>query len=717
MKPKNTLFVIVSMLLSVASVEAETAAVAGSPLRQDASATHNAGQQRPNIIFILTDDQRYDAMGFVGNYPFLETPHIDRLANEGVHLKNSFCVISLCGPSRAAILTGTYPQINGVNTNAERREYNPDKTPPFPLYLQKSGYKTAFFGKWHMDHSTKPRVGFDHWVSFAGQGHYNGNNLNINGKTVRNNGYITDELTNYALDFIDDNADEPFFVYLSHKAVHGPFQPPERHQDLYTDADFPDAPGFHDDLEGKPEWQRARTSASKAFRLRYNNLRIAKETLPTRKLDPKLGINPKSKNYMRLISAVDDGIGEIYALLEEKGILDNTCIIFSSDNGYFLGEHLRGDKRASYNEGMRIPMVMRLPEQFPKNSTLDEMVLNIDIAPTILDMANAEIPSLMQGKSILPLFATPKKTDWRKSFLFTYWRDLVPNIPRIVAVRNQEYVYSVYPDIDQHELYDVLNDPYEMNNLADSPEYAPVVQQMKGELTTLKNEYGYIDVVPRPRAEPALDVQGGLIFDLAFNQQDGRNVQDSSPLEHQLTLTGGKFVEGHKGTALALDGQTKISVPWSHELNPGVGSFYIEALVKPDEGGVIIAQGNETRGFLLFVEDGKPGIATKNNNDRFVFVDEQKTSYSGEWVHIVGQIRNFENRLRLWVNGELIGDEFIMWPTGEFQPRDGGITIGCDPTGDIDPDEISPLAFKGEIEYVRIYRQEDASEILNRGKR
>jgi arylsulfatase A-like enzyme len=676
---------------------------------------YDSTQKKPNIIFILTDDQRYDAMGFVGNYPFLKTPNIDRLASEGVHFKNSFCAISLCGPSRAAILTGTYPQTNGVTTNAERREYNPAKTPPFPLFLQKSGYKTAFLGKWHMDHSTEPRVGFDHWVSFAGQGKYRGNNLNINGRMVRNNGYITDELTKYAMDFIRDNSDEPFFVYLSHKAVHGPFEPAERHKDLYADADIPDVPSFHDNLAGKPDWQRVRMPTKKMFRLRYNNPREAKEKLPTRKWKSKVGMNPKTKNYMRLISAVDDGIGDIYSLLEEKGILENTCIIFSSDNGYFLGEHQRGDKRMGYNEGMRIPMVMRMPKIVPPNSTLDEMVLNIDIAPTILDLANAEIPSIMQGKSILPLFDKSKKIDWRKEFLFTYWRDLVPNIPRITAVRNKEYVYSVYPDLDQDELYDVKNDPYEMKNLATSPEYASTVQEMKGELAKLKKEYGYADKVSRPRPEPKWDVASGLICDLSFNKKDGRKVQDASPLKNKAMLTGGTLVQGKNGMALALDGNTKISIPWNKEMNPGVGSIFIEALVKPEEGGVIVAQGDDKRGFMLFVENGKPGVMTKNN-ERFVFVDEQKTSYAGEWVHIVGQIRNYENRLRLWINGKLVGDEFLMWPTGEFNQGNGGLTVGCDPMGEIDPKEISQLPFKGEIEYLRIYRQEGASEILNRGR-
>ncbi|MBT3192679.1 MAG: sulfatase-like hydrolase/transferase, partial [Verrucomicrobia bacterium] len=509
--------------------------------------------------------------------------------------------------------------------------------------------------------------------------------------------------------------DEPFFVYLSHKAVHGPFEPPERHKNQYADADIPDVPSFHDDLAGKPDWQRIRMPTKKMFRLRYNNPREPKAKLPTRRMNPKVGVNPKTKNYMRLISAVDEGIGDIYSLLEEKGILENTCIIFCSDNGYFLGEHQRGDKRVGYNEGMRIPLVMRMPKVVPPSSTLDQMVLNIDIAPTILDLASAETPSIMQGKSMLPLFDRSKRTDWRKEFLFTYWRDLMPNLPRITAVRNEDYVYSSYPDLGQEELYDLKRDPYEMRNLANSPEHAPIVKKMQDEMAKLKKQYGYADKVLRPRPEPKWEGSSGLICDLRFNKDDGRKVQDASQLDNRATLTGGTFVEGKRGMALRFDENTKLSIPWKRDLDPGVGSVFVEALVKPEQGGVIAAQGDEHRGFMLYVENGKPGIMTMNNGDRLVFVDEQERSYAGKWVHIVGQIRNYENRLRLWVNGELVGDEFLMWPTGSFHAGNGGVTIGCDPTGKIDPEEISPLPFKGEIEYFRMYRQEDGSAIVKTG--
>ena len=210
-----------------------------------------AADKGPNIIFILTDDQKYDAMGFMGHYPFLKTPNIDRIRNEGVHFKNSFVTLSMCAPARAEFLTGTYPQVNGVCTNVEGREFNQNKTPSFPLLLQRAGYETGFFGKWHLDHSNKPRLGFDRWVSFSGQGKYNGNDLNIDGKLVHNPGYITDELTDYALDFIDKNSDKPFCVYLSHKAVHQPFTPAKRHSSLYKGETVPKKESFFDNLKDK----------------------------------------------------------------------------------------------------------------------------------------------------------------------------------------------------------------------------------------------------------------------------------------------------------------------------------------------------------------------------------------------------------------------------------------------------------------------------------
>lgn len=675
-----------------------------------------AEQQRPNMIFILTDDQRYDAMGFMGAYPFLKTPNMDRIRDEGVHFKNSFVVLSMCGPSRASILTGTYPQVNGVITNVEGREFDPDKTPSFPLVLQQNGYRTGFLGKWHLDHGNHPRKGFDHWVAFSGQGKYNGNTLNMNGELVENPGYITDELTEYALEFIQDNADQPFCLYLSHKAVHAPFTPAERHASHYADDQIPHRASFDDKLEGKPEWQRVNMGRNELYRSRYNNPLQTRPTVPKGKYNPKVGGSPIAKNYLRSILAVDEGIGKIFDVLEKEGLLENTCIMFGGDNGYLLGEHHRGDKRVAYDEAMRIPLIMRMPGVVEPGSTVEEMVLNIDIAPTLLDLAGVDAPEIMQGKSMVPLFNPDVETPWRDSFLFTYWRDLIPSLPRIVSVRDERYVYSTYPDVDDlDELYDLEKDPQEMTNLANLPEYAPVLKEMQAKMEKLKAETGYKKVVPRPQPEPDWGVKEGVICDVEFNVKSLSDIKDASSIRNDPKVSGGKLVKGLTGSALSFDGETTVSFPWKKQTKPEKGSYVIEALVRSSADGVIAAQGNEHRGIMVYIDDGCPGLMLKEAGHRLQFLDSQQ-SFAGQWVHIVAQVRNYHNRMSLWVNGELVAEEQIMWPIHDMHKAIGGLTLGADPSGKIDPLEISPLQFKGEMQYFRIHRRADVDDVVRKAK-
>jgi len=562
-----------------------------------------------------------------------------------------------------------------------------------------------------MDHSNAPRKGFDHWVSFSGQGKYNGNTLNIDGKEVQNKGYITDELTNYSLDFIDKESGKPFCLYLSHKAVHQPFTPAKRHKGVYADDPVPKRENFFDTLKDKPKWQRRKGKPEKMLRLRYNNPPRPHPELRPPHYNAKVGGSAGTKKYLGSIPAVDDGIGKIYEMLEKKGILENTAIIFAGDNGYLHGEHRRGDKRVAYNESMRIPLVMRLPGKIPAKSTVEEMVLNIDVAPTILEIAGVGQPEVMQGKSFLPLFDKEKKTDWRDSFLFTYWVDLIPNIPRIVAVRTDRYVYSTYPDIDDKaELYDLEKDPFEMKNLAGLPEYSGLEKEMAGKIEELKKETKYRKIVPRPRPEPEWGVKEGLICDLDFEKAENPKVKDTSPIGNKTEVKGGSLVEGLNGKAFSFDGKAKISLPWNQEVTPDKGSYIIETLVRPTRDGVIAAQGNKHTGMMLYVDGGCPGVMMKKGDTRFQFVDAQK-SFKGQWIHVVAQIKNFHNKMSLWVNGKLVAEENIMWPLSKMHKGVGGMTLGADPKGKIDPKEISPLKFKGDMQYFRIYRQPDASEI------
>jgi N-acetylglucosamine-6-sulfatase len=443
----------------------------------------SAADRRTNFVFILVDDLRWDAMSCAG-HPFVRTPNIDKIASAGTRFTNAFVTISLCAPSRASFLTGTYAHTNGVRTN-ERIEFD-HSMPTYPRLLQAAGYETAFVGKWHMKPVADPRPGFDYWLSFVGQGEYINPKLNENGHSFQATGYMADLLTQYAVDFIKRPREKPFCLNLWHKAVHGPFTPADRHKDLYQDVLLPQPASFRDTFEGKPAWQSRRRSAAR------------NEKLATRPsladLQPPAW-NPRDEqklNYFRALAAVDDSVGRILDVLRETGVLDNTVIIFAGDNGYFHGEHRRGDKRAAYEESIRIPLVMCGPG-VPKNGgEFEPMVLNIDVAPTILDLAGVKPPTSMQGMSFRPLLAG-EKPAWRKSFLYEYFQEKrLSQVPTIAAVRTENWKYVTYPEIeDLDELYDLTKDPIEMHNLANDPAAKGQLEKMRAELERLKKETGY----------------------------------------------------------------------------------------------------------------------------------------------------------------------------------------------------------------------------------
>ena len=447
----------------------------------------NSGEngERMNVIFILTDDQRYDALGFMN--PVLETPHMDRLAAEGVHFRNAFVTTSLCSPSRASILTGQYMHNHGVVDNNSGVA---EGTVFFPQFLQQAGYQTAFFGKWHMGEtesssvkSDDPQPGFDHWLSFAGQGNYfpvvrNGkaNQLNINGEHVPQRGYITDELTDYTLDWLGTgrDRDKPFFIYLSHKAVHADFSPPERYETLYADAEVPVPASQADSKEnydGKPMWVKNQRNSWHGVDFPYHH--------------SKLDVREYKLQYLRALTAVDDSIGRINAWLEENGLADNTIVVLMGDNGFMFGEHGLIDKRNAYEESMRVPLLAYIPGLEQPGRVVEEMAAGIDIGPTMLDIAGVEtMPEQFEGQSLLPLALGEDPGGWREELLYEYyWEFNYPMTPTTFALRTPEFKLIQYHGIwDIEELYDLQNDPKEMNNLIDDPEYLEVRVRLRKEL-------------------------------------------------------------------------------------------------------------------------------------------------------------------------------------------------------------------------------------------
>jgi N-acetylglucosamine-6-sulfatase len=351
---------------------------------------------RPNIVFILVDDLRWDEI----DYPFVKIPSIQRIAREGVRFTNAFVTTPLCSPSRACFLTGQYAHKHGVIDNTARDALS-HRLVTFPRLLHDAGYETAFIGKWHMGLDDQPRPGIDYWVSVPGQGVYLDPEINENGTRRKVSGYVTDIFSDYTVRFLKEDHAKPFLLYVSHKAVHpdlvqnadgslsdpsaGKFIPAERHKQLYAGDPIPHRPNAGKVPEGKPALLRT----------------IG--TLPP--LGAKTGTDDETiRNRLRMLTAVDESIGRIYEVLEQANRLQNTLIVFTSDEGYFYGEHgLSVERRLAYEESARIPLLMRYPPLIKAGTTLDQLTLNIDIAPTLLDIGGAPAAPQMHGRSLLPL--------------------------------------------------------------------------------------------------------------------------------------------------------------------------------------------------------------------------------------------------------------------------------------------------------------------------
>lgn len=432
----------------------------------------NPEQKLRNVIFILSDDHRYDFMGFMPSHPegggkpkFLNTPNMDRLAKNGAHIKNAFVTTSLCSPSRASVLTGMYSHKHGVVDN---QSPVPEHNIFFPEYLQKIGYETAMMGKWHMGESSdKPRKGFTRWVSFRGQGVYNDPVLNIDGEKVERKGYISDILTEYAVDWIKEKKDTPFFLYLSHKAVHSEFEPAVRHKGKYENEKIeypPSMANTEENYKDKPDWVRAQRNSWHGVDYMYHG---------------QMDFDTFYKRYCETLLSVDDSIGEIFKVLEETKLLDSTLIMYMGDNGFCLGEHGLIDKRQMYEESIRVPMMAHCPELIKPGSSLPQMVQNIDVAPTVLDLAGLETPKDMDGKSFLPLLKG-KEVKWRDAIFYEYyWERPFPHTPTVFGIRTDKYKYMRYHGIwDIDELYDIENDPDEMKNLIKLPEYQELIEEL-----------------------------------------------------------------------------------------------------------------------------------------------------------------------------------------------------------------------------------------------
>jgi len=423
-----------------------------------------AADRKPNFVYVFTDDQRWDALGVVqreqgekARFPWLRTPNLDRLAAEGIRFRNAFVVNSLCAPSRATLVTGQYGHVNGVTNN---HTPHPAGNLSIASLLRPAGYVSGYFGKWHHGNQSGKRPGFDTSASFVGQGRYFDCPIEVDGLATPSQGFVDDVTTDYAANFIKANKDKPFLMILGLKTCHGPFTPPPRHEKAYEGALARRTPNY-----GLPA----------IYAKSGNGNGKAKGAADGAEVPTNLGM-------FRGLNSVDDNVGKLLRLLDELKLADDTVFVFSSDNGYYLGEHNLGDKRSAYEEAMRIPMLVRYPRLAAAGRTDDRLVLNVDPAPTFLELAGQPVPAAMHGRSWQPLLAGKAEAPWREAFFYCYFYERGFGTPTTTAVRTADAKLIKYPGHEEWtEVFDLKADPYETRNLAADPASAELRKKLEAE--------------------------------------------------------------------------------------------------------------------------------------------------------------------------------------------------------------------------------------------
>jgi arylsulfatase A-like enzyme len=425
--------------------------------------------RRPNFIFFLTDDQRADALSIAGN-TVLKTPNIDELARGGVRFTNAFVTTSLCAPSRASFLTGQWAHTHGVRTNEPQSRLKPTQ-PIFADLLRDSGYEVAFIGKWHMDGAGRDRK-WDYYFGFKGQGRYKHPVFAENGGPDRRywKRYTDDMLGTKAIEFIRRPRTKPFCLFVFFKAPHRSWIRAPRHEKLFEDIKVPEPDTLHTDYAGKP-------NAFKNADMKIGDF------------DDVVSFQKFAKDYYAVLTAVDENVGRVMKAVAEKNLADDTAIIYSSDNGFFVGEWNFFDKRLMHEPSIRIPMILRYPRLIKSGTIRSEMVLNVDVAPTLLELARVSVPEWMQGESMRPLLEG-RVVEWRDAWLYeSYEYPAVHMVRKNRGIRTDRWKYIHYFENPQeYELYDLATDPGEKKNLYGNPEFAPIVEKLRQRMTELRRE-------------------------------------------------------------------------------------------------------------------------------------------------------------------------------------------------------------------------------------
>lgn len=462
--------------------------------------------KRPNIVFVMSDDHAAHAIGAYGSR-INRTPNLDRIAAEGMRFDNCFCTNSICAPSRASILTGTYNHVNGVTTLPA--EYDA-RQPSFPGLLRGAGYQTAVVGKWHLGHGgIHDPLGFDYWEVLPDQGeYYDPTFLTANG-SVNRIGYATDLTTDLSLDWLESrDRDRPFCLLVHHKAPHRPWRPAPRHADLYTDEDVPEPSTLYDDYRS-----RSAAAAEAAMRvstdLTERDLKVAPSSANDERERAQWNYQRYIKDYMRCVAAIDENVGRLLDYLDASGLAEDTVVIYTSDQGFFLGDHGWYDKRFMYEESLRMPLLVRYPGQVSAGSECAQLAVNVDFAQTLLDLADVPAPVHMQGASLVPLLRGQAPANWRTAVYYRYWEHLSEphRVGAHLGVRTETHKLVCYyglgldqpgardePREPEWELFDLRADPNELHNRFDDPAYAAVRGDLLRQLVELQRDVG--DTMP-----------------------------------------------------------------------------------------------------------------------------------------------------------------------------------------------------------------------------
>ena len=651
-----------------------------------------AKAKRPNILFIMSDDHGYQAISAYGS-KVNKTPNLDRIAKDGMRFDRCFVTNSICGPSRAVILTGKYSHLNGFVKNGNT--FNGEQQTVAKI-LRGSGYQTAVVGKWHL--RSEP-TGFDYWEVLIGQGPYYNPPMKTAAGVVQHTGYTTEIITDLALDWLQNKRDEekPFFLIYQHKAPHRNWQPSPKYINKYDGETIAEPETLFDDYEGRGTAAKTQEMTIERH-LNPNDLKL----VPPKNLTEEqtkawdAAYEPKNKDflaaqlegkdlvrwkyqryvkdYLRCIDSVDENVGRVLDYLDESGLAENTVVFYTSDQGWYLGEHGWFDKRWMYEESFRTPLMIRWPGVTTPGSVTTDMSMNLDFAQTFLEIAGVERPADMQGASLVPVLKQETPDDWRDSVYYHYYEFPGAHaVRKHLGVRTDRYKLIHFYTLDEWELFDLQEDPHELKSVYADPKYADVVATMKVRLKDLQKQYQDDGSVVTFQTERANNVRARMARRFGF-KNDAPEV-------------------------LTLDGKTAaVRLESSQSLDPSVRPFTVGAWVKTDApNGVLMAHGGESMGYSFYLKEGVPTLDLRNTG-QLGRVAGKEAIERGKWVHIAASVEA-DGTASILVGGEAVASKKLFLIEG--RPSDG-FTLGAD-TGSKVGEYTDDFPLQADIADARVY--------------